>query len=490
MSETATQARVEPAPCVLTPRERLEALCDVGSVRVIGEGPRGRGARLGRSGAAREGVITGAGCVDGRPVYCYAQDRTVGGGALGEAQARQILRVMRLAGEWGAPIVGFIDSGGARIQEGPRALGAYGRIFRMNVALSQRVPQISVIGGAAAGGACYSPALTDFVVMTAQANMFLTGPGVVREVTGEAVTAQELGGPRVQTRNGVCDLVGRDDLHAAELARELLSFLPQNAADGPIQSRPRDAGGLDPAGCVPLIPSQVYDVREVVRRLVDAGAFFELAPRWARNMVTGFARLDGRPVGVIANQPRYLGGVIDVGASQKGARFIDTCDAFGLPLVVLVDTPGFMPGAKHEASGIIRHGAGLLHAFSKARVGKITVVLRKAFGGGLITMNSKDLGADFAFVWPQAEMGVLGARAAVGIIHRREIAAAADPAQEAHRRAVAYAEEHEGPTAAVRVGIADEIVFPSRTRSRLIEALASIEAGSSGRSGAQVLPSI
>jgi len=451
----------------LTPLARLEALCDPGSLELI----RTRIASRSTRSAPGDGVVAGAGTVGGRPVYCYAQDQGFAGGSLGTAQAETIVRVLDLAGRAAAPVVGFIASGGARIDEGSGALGGYGAIFRQHVALSGRVPQISVITGTSAGGGAYSPALTDFVVMTEGSRLFLTGPNVVEEVMGESVTMDELGGPWVHSRNGVCDLVAEDDHAAAELVRDLLGHLPQSSAHGPGPALPEEPLGGDPGATVPADPRKVYDVRAVIRAISDRSSMLELSGRWARNMVTALTRLNGHPVGVIANQPHHLGGAIDSAASEKAASFIRRCDAFGLPLVVLVDTPGFLPGTKQEGLGVIRHGAGLLHAFSAARVPKVTVVLRKAYGGGFITMNSRQLGADVVLAWPGAEIGVLGARQAVGIIHRRAIEASDDPNSEHDRLAAEYAERHLSAETAAAAGDVDEVVDPADTRGRLTWAL-------------------
>ena len=451
----------------LTPLERLEALCDPGSLNLIRSEvispPMGEKARPG------DGVIGGAGRIDGRPVFCYAQDSGYAGGSLGEQHANTIVRVLELAERGRASVVGFVSSGGARIQEGVAALGGYGGIFRAIVSLSGRVPQISVITGTSAGGGAYSPALTDWVVMTDEASMFLTGPAVVRDALGEQVTAAELGGTRVHERNGVCHFVASSDLDAAHLSRELLSFLTCGRA------APRPAPVGDPGACVPSEARRVYDVRDVVRCLVDDGALLEVAPGWARNIVTGFARIDGRSVGVIANQPKHLAGVLDVDSSQKGARFVHKCDRFGIPLLVLVDTPGYMPGTQQEAAGVIRFGATLVHAFAEATAPRVTVILRKAFGGAFITMNSKDLGADYVFAWPQAEIGVMGAQPAVGIIHRRELAAADDPDSARAELARTYAEAQLRPQVAAKTGYVDELIAPADTRARLEWAFGSLE---------------
>ena len=472
-------------PRTLTPYERLEALCDPGSLHVIRSTvlPRRESKRM----QAGDGVVGAAGSIGGRPVYCYAQDQRFAGGSLGEAHAETIVRVMQLAGRAGAPVIGFVASGGARMDDGIAALGGYGRIFRESVKLSGKVPQISIITGVSAGGGAYSPALTDFVVMTEGSAMFLTGPGVVREVMGEDVDAQELGGPRVHSKNGVCQFVAADDVEAAALARRLLGFLPSHAGEEPPHGGPAAVPTVDPSTFVPEQQRSVYDVRDVIGALVDDGAMLEMSERWARNMVTGFCRIDGRAVGVIANQPWYLGGVIDAAAAQKAAKFVRICNSYGLPLVVLVDTPGFLPGTKQEDLGVIRHGAKLLHAFAEAVVPKVTVVLRKAFGGGYITMNSKDLGADLALAWPDAEIGIMGPKQAVAITHKREIAAADDPEAERDRLADEYAEGNVSAIVAAREGHIDELIEPADTRRRLAGALASLSlSGDYGNAGGNI----
>jgi acetyl-CoA carboxylase carboxyltransferase component len=421
-----------------------------------------------------DGVVGGAGLVAGRPVFCYAQDAAFAGGSLGAAHAETIVRVLELAGRARAPVVGFVGSGGARMQEGVAALGGYGRIFRRNVALSGRVPQISIITGVSAGGGAYSPALTDFVVMTSDASMFLTGPGVVREALGEEVSPDELGGHRVHERNGVCHFVSADDADAADLARELLSYLPSHRELPLPEVEARPPSSVDPGAFVPAESRRVYDVRDVIGAIVDGGELLEVSAGWAKNIVTALARIEGRPVGVIANQPRHLAGVLDTASSQKGARFVSKCNSFGLPLLVLVDTPGFMPGTKQEREGVIRFGATLVHAFAEATVPRITVVLRKAFGGAFITMNSKDLGADYVFAWPQAEIGVMGARPAVGIIHRRELATAENRDTVHAELAERYADRHLRPEVAARGGFVDELIEPEATRSRVAWALRTL----------------
>jgi acetyl-CoA carboxylase carboxyltransferase component len=453
----------------LGPLERLEALCDPGSLSLIRSDV--VSTRMGSRARNGDGVVTGAGRVDGRPIYCYAQDADYVGGSLGEAHADSIVRVLRLAGRARVPVVGFVESAGARLQEGTAALGGYGRIFAEHVRLSMIVPQITIVAGTSAGGGAYAPALTDFVVMTEQATMFLTGPGVVEDVMGEHLDARELGGAAVQTRNGVCHFTAPTDVDAALLARDILDYLPQHSAGSPTRWPTTAPPGPAPDAAIPHEARGVYDIRTVIRAISDGGRLLEMSPRWARNLVTAFARIDGRAVGVIANQPRFLGGVLDTEASEKGARFVDLCNRFGLPLVVLVDTPGFLPGSKQEHAGVIRRGAQLVHAFAAASVPNVTVVLRKAFGGAFIAMNSKDLGADLVFAWPEAQLGVMGPQQAVNIVSRREIAAAADPDAMAARLAREYATEHLGARMAAAEGAVDEVVAPSETRTRIAHAL-------------------
>jgi methylmalonyl-CoA decarboxylase subunit alpha len=471
---------------VLSPVERLEALCDRGSLTLLRSDVRSR--RMGERARAGDGVIAGAGRVDGRPVFCYAQDPSYLGGSLGEQHADSIVRVLRLAGRAKAPVIGFVESGGARMQEGSAALAGYARIFREHVALSGRIPQISVICGASAGGGSYSPALTDFVVMTERATMFLTGPAVVREVMGEDVDAAELGGHKVHERNGVAHFVAADDSDAALLVRDLLDHLPANTDDRAPRWRPAGPTGYSAGAPVPESDRQVYDVRDVARGLLDGGRLLEFAPKWARNIVCGFGRLDGRPVGLVANQPKHLGGVLDSESSSKAARFVRSCNAFGLPLVVLVDTPGFLPGTKQEGLGVIRHGAKLVHAFAEATVPKVTVVLRKAFGGAFIAMNARDLGADYVFAWPQAQVGVMGAKQAVTIVNRRQIAAAEDPIAARDEFAEQYADDHLSAATAAAEGYVDEVILPDDTRRRLCEALTTLDAIAHPATGVRNIP--
>jgi acetyl-CoA carboxylase carboxyltransferase component len=456
----------------VSPLDRLELLCDPGSLALIRSEV--TSTTMGAKARAGDGVIGGSGAIDGRPVFCYAQDASYAGGSLGEAHADTIARVLELAGRGRAPVIGFVSSGGARMQEGVAALGGYARIFRRTVGLSGKVPQISIVTGLSAGGGAYSPALTDWVMMTEESSMFLTGPAVVREALGEDVDAGELGGPRVHQKNGVCHFVAEDDFEATRLARDLLGYLPSHRGAAAPRADSRPAGGGDLARLVPTEARRVYDVRDVIRGLVDGGEFLEISAGWARNLVCAMARIDGRPVGVIANQPRYLGGTLDVASSEKGARFVNKCNAFGIPLLVLVDTPGFMPGTRQESAGVIRHGATLVHAFAQATVPRVTVILRKAFGGAFITMNSKDLGADYVFAWPNAEIGVMGAKPAVGVIHRRALADADDPEAERERLAHGYAEDQLRPQVAASTGYVDELITPGDTRARLSWAFTSL----------------
>jgi acetyl-CoA carboxylase carboxyltransferase component len=452
-------------------RERLELLCDPGSLQVIRSAVRSH--RMGDRARAGDGVIAGTGMIAGRPVACYAQDERFAGGSLGEAQADSIVRVLRLADDARMPVIALVASGGARIQEGTAGLAGYARVFAATVALSRRVPQISVITGSCAGGGAYAPALTDFVIMTEGSAMFLTGPAVVREACGEQVSSAELGGRGVHERNGVCQLVAPSEPKGIALAQRLLSYLPQSGDDQPLQRLSVEPELGDPGAHLPERSAAAYDVRLVIRGIADAGELLELAPKWARNMVTAFACIGGRPVGIVANQPRHMGGVIDVEGCEKAARFVRTCDAYGLPLVVLVDTPGFMPGTKQEAGGIINRGAGLVEAFAAARVPRFTVVLRKAFGGAYIAMNAKDLGATLTFAWPGAQIGIMDARQAVRIVHRRDLAACTRPDQLLELLARDYSRANCVASAAAGDGFVDEVVAPAETRDRLVRALST-----------------
>jgi acetyl-CoA carboxylase carboxyltransferase component len=432
---------------------RVELLLDPGSFRPL------------RAGVG-DGVVAGSGRVSGRSVIAWAQDGAHRGGSLGAGGGATIARAIARAETSGVPVVGFPHSGGARLQEGAASLHAYAAIFRAQSIA--RVPQISVIGGPCAGGAAYSPALGDITVMAGpEALLFLTGPSIVSHVTRERVSPQALGGARVHSRNGVAHVVADDDLHACDLTRDLLAYLPQTQGGSLPLAPPRPPRPGDPGDVLPARAAQVYDVRDVIARIVDGGELCELAPRWGRNLVVGFARLDGSPVGVIANQPRHLGGTLNTHASQKGAWFVELCDRFGLPLVVLVDTPGFLPGATQERDGVIRHGASLLRAFCRARTPRVTVTLRQAYGGAHIVMNSRDLGADHTLAWEGAHIGVMGPRQAVEVIERRAIAAGADPAE----LASAYEQAHLPVSRAAAAGFLDEVIAPADTRDRLLAAL-------------------
>jgi len=468
---SATAVRAAPSRR-RSPLERLEVLCDPGSVQVLRS--RVVSARLGARAVAGDGVVGATGTVAGRPIACYAQDGMYLGGSLGERHADTIVRVLETAGRARIPVVAFVESGGARMQEGTAALAGYGRIFRHTVALTGVVPQVSVVSGSSAGGGAYSPALTDLIVMTEDAAMFLTGPGVVREALGEEVDAAALGGPHVHERNGVCHLVAADELSAADRVRELLSLLPSAAGEAPPRVPAVESVLEDPGALVPRESRRAYDVRNVLAGIVDAGSLLELCPRWARNVVTALARVDGQPVGVVCNQPRHLGGVLDAEGSEKAARFVGFCDSFGLPLIAVVDTPGFMPGSRQERAGVIRHGASLVRAFAAARVPKITVIVRKSYGGAYITMNSRDLGADLVLAWPGAELGIMSAGAAVGIVNRRELREASDIEAARAQLAETYASEHLRAEAAAAAGFVDEIIEPPRTRERLTGALRTL----------------
>ena len=469
LSYSCTEALITESRVSLTfrperpsPQQRLESLCDPGSVRPLEP--------VAIEADARVGVQAAWGRVGGRPIVCYAQDSSIAAGSVGVPEAEVIVRALRHSRDARVPLVGFLESSGARLQEGAAALAGFGRIFFQNVALSGRSPQISVITGISAGGACYSPALTDFVVMTDKASMFLTGPRIVKRALGEDVSASDLGGAHVHTRNGVCDFYAADDQGGVRLLRELLGFLPQNGDAAAPALEPQAPAAGDPAEVLPPTSRQHYDVRDLIARLVDGGRFMEVSERWARNMVVGFARLEGNTVAIVANQARYRGGIIDVDASQKGTKFIRTCDALGVPMLVVADTPGFMPGSREEAAGMIGHGAELLRAFAAATCPRVTVIVRKAFGGAFITMNSKDLGADASFCWPNAEIGIMGAEAAVEIMHGRQLKGAGS---EALRESLArrYAKEHLSAEAAVGCGAVDAVIEPGETRTRVAGAL-------------------
>ncbi len=466
----------------MTARERLDHLLDPGSFVELDLLARHRtmGVGLDDRRPYTDGVVTGWGTVDGRQVFVFSQDFTVFGGSLGEVFAEKIHKVMDMAARVGAPLVGLNDGAGARIQEGVVSLHGYGGIFSRNARASGAIPQISVIMGPCAGGAVYSPALTDFVFMVQESSyMFITGPDVVRTVTGEDVTQQDLGGATTHaTRSGVANFVAPDDRTCLEQVRRLLSFLPSSNASPPPRSQPTDSAGRLAPELADLLPGNTtrpYDMKKVIAAVVDDGDLYEYSPLWARNLVCGFARLDGHPVGVVANQPEVLAGVLDIDSAEKGARFVRTCDAFNVPLVTFVDVPGFLPGTDQEYGGIIRNGAKLLYAFCEATVPRIQVVTRKAYGGAYVTMNSKALGADLAFAWPSAELAVMGPPSAVEILHHRELEHA-----EAEQRDVDavraelvsdYVEHHANPYLAAERGYVDDVIDPAETRPLLIRSL-------------------
>jgi propionyl-CoA carboxylase beta subunit len=462
----------------LTARERIELLLDPGSFVELDAFVTHRSHDFGLADRRilGDGVVTGHGLIDGRTVFVFSQDFTVFGGSLSEAYAEKICKVMDLAVSVGAPIIGLNDSGGARIQEGVASLGGYAEIFLRNVLASGVVPQLSLVMGPCAGGAVYSPAITDFTLMVESTGyMFVTGPAVVRAVTHEDVDAEFLGGAETHTtRSGVAHLARPDEASALETARRLLSFLPQNnlsepparATDDPDE---RADAALD--AIVPDEPDRAYDMHAVIDALVDDRDFLEIQPAWAQNIVIGFARLGGRSVGIVAQQPAVLAGALDIDASVKAARFVRTCDAFNVPIVTFVDVPGFLPGVGQEHGGIIRHGAKLLFAYAEATVPKITVITRKAYGGAYDVMSSKHIRADMNFAWPSAEIAVMGAEGAVNVIFRDAIAAASDPDAERARLVDAYRAQFANPYVAAARGYVDEVILPSETRPRLIRSL-------------------
>jgi len=464
----------------MTARERLEAFFDPGTFTEFDAFVLHRVDKFGLSDrrVPGDGVVTGWGEVDGRPVCAFAQDATVFGGALGEAHAGKIVKVMETARRAGVPIIGLNDSGGARIQEGVMSLGGYGEVFFRNVLLSGVVPQLSLVLGPCAGGAVYSPAITDFVVMAKPAGqMFITGPDVVRAVTGEEVTMEALGGADAHGGlSGVSHFTVPSDREAVALARRLLGYLPLNNLEDPPVTDPLPPPASAAGELLRLVPEEAgtpYDVHEVIARLVDLGSFLEVHAAWATNIVVGFARLDGRPIGVVANNPAVLAGTLDINASTKAARFVRFCDAFNLPLVTLVDVPGFLPGVAQEHGGIIRHGAKLLYAYAEATVPLLTVILRKAYGGAYDVMCSKHLGGDLNLAWPTAEIAVMGAEGAVQILFRKEIETATPAEREALRARLTgeYAREFLNPYLAAERGYIDDVIDPAETRARLVAGL-------------------
>jgi propionyl-CoA carboxylase beta chain len=425
-----------------------------------------------------DGVVTGHGMVDNRLIYAFSHDFTVLGGSLGIAFATKVCKIMDLAAKQGVPIIGINESGGARIQEGVDSLAGYAEIFRRNVKLSGVIPQISLIMGPCAGGAVYSPAITDFVIMTKSAYMFVTGPEVVREVTNENVTSDELGGAQIHNeRSGVAHFLVEDEYECFKVLRDLLSFIPSNNLESP----PRIATKDDPKrhdeklnSILPQNPNQSYDMETLIRKIVDNGDFLEVQKYWARNIIVGFSRLDGNSVGIVANNPEILAGVLDIDSCDKATRFVRFCDCFNIPLVAFVDVPGFLPGTNQEWGGIIRHGAKLLYAFSEATVPRLTVIVRKAYGGAYDVMNSKHLGADYNFAWPGAEIAVMGPEGACSIIFKHDIVGSQAPEKKRAELAEMYRKKFANPYVAVSKGYIDDVVEPKETRERLIAALKAI----------------
>ncbi len=462
----------------LTARERLDLLLDADSFVELDAFVTHRSSDFGLDAqiVLGDGVVTGHGTIDGRLVFVFSQDFTVFGGSLSEAYAEKICKVMDLAMKVGAPIIGLNDSGGARIQEGVVSLGGYADIFLRNTLASGVVPQLSVVLGPCAGGAVYSPAITDFTVMVEETSyMFVTGPNVVRAVTHEDVDAERLGGATVHTTiSGVAHLAARDEAEALAVTRRILDYLPQNNLSDPAVRSTADSSDRRDAALdtiVPDDPSKPYDMHDVVRGVVDDGDFLEIQPGWAQNMIVGFARLGGKSVGIVAQQPAVLAGALDIDASTKAARFVRTCDCFNVPLVTFVDVPGFLPGVGQEHGGIIRHGAKLLFAYCEATVPKLTVITRKAYGGAYDVMSSKHIRGDMNFAWPTAEIAVMGIEGAVNIIFKDRIAEADDPAAERARLVADYEAQFANPYVAAARGYVDDVIKPSETRPRLIAAL-------------------
>lgn len=465
----------------LTARERVHFLLDSGSFEEIGMLVTHRSSDFGMENQRipGDGVVTGYGTIDGRLVYVFAQDFTVFGGSLSETHAEKICKVMDLAMENGAPLIGLNDSGGARIQEGVSSLGGYADIFYRNVMASGVIPQISAIMGPCAGGAVYSPAMTDFTIMVEHTSyMFVTGPNVVKTVTNEEVTAEELGGASAHsTKSGVTHLTADNDLDCLAKVRRLLSYMPQNCEGQPakLPSKLGDEIRMQLRDIVPDTANQPYDMRDVVEGIVDKDSFMEIHANYAENLIVGFARIGGRSIGIVGNQPINLAGVLDVDSSKKGARFVRFCDCFNIPLLVLVDVPGFLPGTDQEWNGIIVNGAKLLYAFSEATVPRVTLITRKAYGGAYDVMNSKHIGADMNFAWPSAEIAVMGAKGASEIIFRREIRQAGDPEAMLAEKEKEYQEKFAHPYRAAGRGFIDEVIDPKDTRRKLIKAFAMLE---------------
>lgn len=466
----------------LTARERIHLLLDEGSFEELDKFVEHRCVDFGmdKQRIPGDGVVTGYGCVDGRPVFVFSQDFTVFGGSLSETVAEKICKVMDLAMKVGAPIIGLNDSGGARIQEGVASLGGYAEIFLRNTLASGVVPQISAIMGPCAGGAVYSPAITDFILMVRNSSyMFVTGPDVIRTVTHEEVTMNDLGGAMTHNAtSGVAHFALADDAECLETIRELLSFLPGNNLEDPPRRLSADAWNRDDEmlnRVVPEDPNQAYDMKDIIKSVVDNHYFFEVHKHFARNLLVGFARLDGFPVGIVANQPNYLAGTLDISASVKGARFVRFCDAFNIPLITFEDVPGFLPGTAQEYGGIIRHGAKLLFAFAEATVPKITVITRKAYGGAYCVMASKHLRTDLNYAFPSAEIAVMGPEGAINILYREGLKNAPQPEELRAGKIVEYRDKFANPYIAARRGFIDEVIEPRVTRSKLITGLRMLQ---------------
>jgi len=460
----------------LTARERIKELCDPDSFQETGMFAEHRATLFGMLDKSfpADGVITGAATILGRRVHLASQDFTVAGGSAGEVHSRKVAETMQQAMKTGTPFVFVNDSGGARVQEGIDSLSGYGQVFYQNVMLSGAVPQISLICGPCAGGAAYSPALTDFIIQTRQAQMFITGPNVIKQVTGETVTAESLGGPEAHmVKSGVIHFIADDDHHALLLCKKLLSFLPSNNAEDPPEVA--NDGNVDPnprlTKIVPVDDRQPYDVREVIVNIIDAGDFLEVQAGHAPNIVVGFARIIGRTIGIVANQPSAIAGVLDINASDKAARFIRFCNAFNIPLVTFVDVPGFLPGIDQEYGGIIRHGAKMIFAYSAATVPKVTVILRKSFGGAYLAMCGRDMGADRVYAWPTAEVAVMGAEGAAEIVFKKEIDSAKDKAAKRKEMINKYREAFSNPYVAAGRRLVDDVIEPASTRRVLAQAL-------------------
>ena len=463
----------------MTARERINQLLDPASFHELESFVAQDMASRNDLESISNGVVTGYGQIDGRKVFVYAQDFTVMGGSLGEMQSHKICRVMDLAAQTGSPIIGLIDSGGARIQEGVYSLKGYAEIFRRNALYSGVIPQISVILGPCAGGAAYSPALTDFIIMVEEKSyMFITGPNVIKEITGEEIDFENLGGAQVHsTTSGVVSLTAADETGSLAHVRKLLSYIPPNNVENPPDSTTDDDPFRMDESLNAIIPedsTKPYNMHSILNSVVDRHSFFEIQPAFAPHAVIGFARFNGSPVGIVAQEPSALAGIIDIDASDKIARFVRFCDAFNIPLVTFVDSPGFLPGVNQEHKGIIRHGAKMLYAYSEASVPKISVVTRRAYGGAYIVMSSKYLGTDITYAWPSAQIAVMGAEGAVKILYRKEMNAAEDPAAERQKRIEDYKEKYLTPYTAAKAGIIDEVILPAETRSKIISALSVI----------------